>query len=112
PRHEFFREMMELFVETGAAQLLECHDARAHTQRTPRKRARLIDSAERRNLIHDFGAAAVGCHWKPAADDLAERSEVGFDVKKLLCQTKMQPEARNRLARESCPRGRDNNPRI
>jgi hypothetical protein len=48
-----------------------------HRQRITRQRAGLIHRAERRDALHDFATAAECADWHAAADDLAERSEIG-----------------------------------
>ena len=46
----------------------------------PLQRAGLIDGAERGDVIHEVGAAAVRADGQAAADDFAEAGEVGVDI--------------------------------
>ena len=48
------------------------------------QRARLVDRTERRELLHDVATAAEGADRHAAADDLAERGEIGPHAVELL----------------------------
>ncbi len=72
-------ELLQALVGAVVKQV-ERFPARAHGQRIARQRPRLIDRAERRDLIHQLRAAAVGGGGQPAADDLAEAGQVGLDA--------------------------------
>ena len=58
----------------------ESSDACGHSQRIAAKRAGLIHRAGRRNHLHDFALAAIGCNRQTAADNLAKAGDVGVDV--------------------------------
>ena len=51
-------------------------------------------------MIHDIRAAAIGAQRQAAADDLAERREVGRDAEKLLRPAVGQPEAGHHLVED------------
>ncbi len=63
---------------------MQRRQARRHCNRVARERPRLIDRPGRGDHVHEVGAAAVSPDGQPAADDLAERRQIGPDAVKLL----------------------------
>ena len=74
-RTEFFHTVVGRFVEH-----VQCRSACGHGQWIARERAGLIDRAERREFLHDFGSRTVGTHGQAATDDFAKRRDVGGDT--------------------------------
>ena len=75
------------------AQIADGGDAGGHGERIAAERAGLVDGPERRELIHDVGAAAEGADGQAAADDLAEGGEVGADAVEFLRSAEGHAEA-------------------
>ena len=75
----------------------ESSDACGHSQRIAAQRASLIHRAGRRNHLHDFALAAVGCDRQTAADYLAEAGDVGVDVIERLAAALSAAEAAHNL---------------
>ena len=67
-------------VEARRLEPAQRREAGGHCDRIARQRARLVDGAERRDVLHDLAAATEGTHRHAAADDLAERRQVGPDA--------------------------------
>ncbi len=63
----------------GLAQHLQAGDARPRWRPGCRPSCRLDRRAERRDLLHDVLAAAVSADRQAAADDFAERRQIGLD---------------------------------
>src|SRR5260370_41849003 len=59
-------------------------DSGADGQRIARERSGLVDGAERRDLAHDVGAAAIGCQRKSSADNFAPGGESVLRSEELL----------------------------
>ena len=55
--------------------MIEGGDSGAHGERIAGQSSGLINGAERRDAVHDFGGAAVGRNGQTAADDLAKGGE-------------------------------------
>ena len=64
--------------------ILQRGDAGGRGQRIAAERAGLKHFARRQHVIHDLGPAAVGADRQPAADDLAQRRQVGLDAQQRL----------------------------
>ena len=79
-------------------------EAGRHRERIARERAGLIDRPVGRELRHDVGAAAERADRQPAADDLAERREVGRDAFALLRAAARRRESRSSPRRRSAAR--------
>ena len=71
-----------------------------HRDRVARQRARLVDGADRRELLHDLALAAERADREAAADDLAERGEVRRDAVELLRAAERDAEARDDLVED------------
>ena len=71
-----------------------------HRQRVARQRARLVDRPGRRDLLHQVAPAAVGADRQAAADDLAERRQVGRDAEPLLRAAARHAEAGHHLVED------------
>ena len=59
-------------------------DAGGRGQRIAAERAGLKHLAGRQHVVHDVGPAAVGADRQAAADDLAQRRQIGLDAEQLL----------------------------
>ena len=59
-------------------------DAGGGGQRIAAQRAGLKDFAGRQHVVHDVGPAAVGADRQAAADDLAQRGQIGRDAEQRL----------------------------
>jgi hypothetical protein len=70
----------EGLVQAGRLEFLQSGQAGGHRQRVARKRAGLIDGAERGDLFHDLAAAAKGAERQATTHDLAEGGQVGCDA--------------------------------
>ena len=70
---------------------------RRHRDRVTRKRTRLVDTAERRNLLHNVEAPAVCTYGHTAADNLPEGREIGLDAVKPLRAVDTHAETRHDL---------------
>ena len=81
-------EFFQLRIRRLVAQQLERGDARGGGQRIAAQRAGLKHFAGGQHVIHDVGASAVGANGQSAADDLAQRGQVGCDLPKLLSPAK------------------------
>ena len=77
-------ELLEALVRRVVAQRAERARAGGRGQRIAAERAGLKHLAGRQHVVHDLGAAAVGPDGQAAADDLAERRQVGLDAQPLL----------------------------
>ena len=64
----------------GVVELRQDGETGGGRERVPAQRAGLVDGAERRELVHDVGAAAERGERQAAADHLAEHGEVGRDA--------------------------------
>src|SRR5207244_1262324 len=71
-----------------------------HGEGIAAERAGLIDGAEGRDQVHDLRRPAVGADGEAAADDLAERGEVGRDVEALLRAAEGEAEAGHDLVED------------
>ena len=91
---------LQALVDGAVAQAAERGEARRHRQRVAGERARLIDGAGGRDLLHDVAPAAVGADGQAAADDLAERGEVGRDAVELLRAAAREAEAGHHLVED------------
>ncbi len=69
-------------------------------ERVPAQRARLVDVAGRRDVLHELDGAPVGGGGQPATDDLAEHGQVGQDAGQLLRAALGQPEAGDDLVED------------
>jgi hypothetical protein len=83
-RDEAIGRAPELCVETRRLESAQRREAGGHRDWIAGQRARLVDGTEWRDVLHDFPAAAEGAHRHAAADDLAERRQVGPDPVELL----------------------------
>src|SRR5260370_1142328 len=85
------------FSESSAAAMVRSMSSvvgAAETKAAPNgEGARMIDGTGRRDMVHQLGAAAVGCDGKAAADNFAEGGQIGFDFEKLLRGAVVQAEA-------------------
>ena len=64
------------------------------------KRARLVHRAVRGKLIHDLGATGKAANGETAANDLAERAQVGHDAVTLLRTAKGNAETGDNLVED------------
>ena len=71
--------------------------ASRHRDRIARKRARLVNAAERRNLLHHVEAAAISAHRHAAADNLPEGRQIGLDAVQTLRAVDAHAESRHDL---------------
>ena len=78
------RERLEPLVGRLVAEQPERGQAGGHRQRVARERAGLVDRPGRRDVVHDRGRGPVGRRRQAAADDLAQRRQVGRDAVELL----------------------------
>ena len=76
---------------------LQLRQAGGHGNRIARKRARLIDGAQGRDLLHELAATGIGAHRHAAADDLAIGDQVGMDAIVALGAARREAEARDDL---------------
>ena len=84
-RHQLAAGGEDLLVGAGALQHLERGEARDRGDRIARQRADLehevlVGHRQPVEVRHDVGAAGDGGQRKAAADDLAQRAEVGRDA--------------------------------
>src|SRR3990172_7705712 len=70
--------LFERLVNARLLEELQGLYAGRHGKRVARERARLVYGADRRDLLHDMGRAAVRADRQPAAYDLAEAGQVGL----------------------------------
>ena len=91
--------LLERDVAIGR-QLGQGRDPGRHRQRMARQRARLVDRTRRRDEVHQVGPAAVCTDRHPAADDLAERRQVGRDAEPRLRPAEPEPEAGDDLVED------------
>ena len=82
--HQPVRRAARCAWKPGASSAVERRESRRHRHGVPGQRAGLVDRAERRDVLHDVAAAAEHADRHAAADDLAERREVGPDAVELL----------------------------
>ena len=75
---------LDLIELSGSFEDFERGDTGGGGEWISRERARLVDGADGRDAIHDLGRSAVGAYRQPAADDLAERNEIGRDAEAIL----------------------------
>ena len=68
-----------------------------HGHRIPRKRSRLVNPAERRNLLHHVQTAAISAHRHASADNLAESGQVRLDAVQPLGTVDTHTESRHDL---------------
>ena len=76
--------MLELLVHGVVPQAAQHGQPGRRRQRVPRERARLVDVADRRQLLHQVAAPAERGERQPAAGDLAEDGQVRDDAEALL----------------------------
>ena len=93
-------ELLELLVRVRAREDLHRLQARRHRERIAAERAGLIDGPERRELVHDVGAAAERRGRQAAADDLADRREIGRDAVARLGAAERDPKAGHDLVED------------
>ena len=79
-------------------------DAGGRRQRIAAERAGLKDFAGRQDVLHDVGAAAVGADRQAAADDFAERRQVGLDAEQSTARRRRRRGSRSSLRRRSAAR--------
>ena len=79
PANQSVGRRSEAGVEARRLEALQRGEARDHGHRIARQRARLVHGPERRDVRHDVLAAAEHADRHAAADDLAERGEIGRD---------------------------------
>ena len=91
---------LELVVDARLRERVDEREAGDHRDRVARERARLVDGADRRELLHDLALAAEGADGEAAADDLAERGEVGRDAVALLRAAERDAEAGDDLVED------------
>ena len=94
-------ELLEPVVGIRVAEHLERGDAGGRGQRIAAERAGLKDLAGRQHVVHDLGPAAVGAHRQPAADDLAQRGQVGRDAEAAPAPRRRPRGSRSSLRRRS-----------
>jgi hypothetical protein len=88
-----FGEKFEFFIKRWIAlNDVKCCQSRGDGAGVAGQGARLIDLACRGDMTHDVAGAAIGPHGQPAADNLAERGDVGNAVVKLLRAAGGEPE--------------------
>jgi hypothetical protein len=75
-------------------------DARGHRERVAAQGAGLIHGAERREAVHDVAPPAERTDGQAAADDFAERREVGPDAEALLRAAGREAEAGHHLVED------------
>ena len=85
-------------------QLSQRRDPGCHGQRISGERSCLIHRTERRNHVHQLCAAAISADRQPAADDLAERGEIGLDLVELLRAAKAETKAGHYFIENQAPR--------
>ena len=75
----------ELRVDLGGVllQVADGGDAGGHGERIAAEGSGLVDRAERREQVHEAALAAEDADGQAAADDLAQRDQVGVDAVKL-----------------------------
>ena len=80
-------------IETLFPQDFEGRDPGGHGQRVAGEGACLVDAARRGEEFHDFPLAAKGPDRQTAADDLAERGQVGSNAVQFLGAAVGHPES-------------------
>ena len=80
---------------------LQRRETRRHCDRIARERAGLVHGPERRDLLHDVAPAAERAQRQAAADDLAERGEVGLHAVSAPARRRARRESRSSLRRGS-----------
>src|SRR6266508_1495901 len=68
---EFFElraKLFQQFPSVDAFEFTQLHETRSHRQRIARQRARLVNGAIWRKLVHDFGSPAECADWQSAAN--------------------------------------------
>ena len=91
---------LELVVDLRVAQPPQHREAGRGRERVPAQRARLVDGAGRRELLHHLGAAAERGERQAAADDLPEHRQVGRDAEPLLRAAARDAEAGDHLVED------------
>ena len=85
PGAQIFAELRRPLVQhppaVGRFHLVQRREASPHADRIRAQRAGLIHGADRRDQLHQIGAAGVGGDRKPAADHFAVRDEIGAQAK-------------------------------
>ena len=100
PGCQSLRGPVELLVEAVDARQFQGRQAGRERDRIAGQGAGLVDRAQRGDLLHDVAATAEGADRQAAADDLAQRGEIGCDAIVLLGA------ARGRRGNRSSPRRR------
>ena len=103
PSLEPATEPFELGIGRPLPQFLERRRARRHGERIARQRARLKHLADREDVVHHIGPAAVGPQRQSAPHDLAQRGQVGLDAEQFLRAAECEPEARHHLVAHKQP---------
>ena len=85
PVHEPVGQRRESRVKSWRIDPVQRRQSCRHRDGIARKRACLVDGAERRDVLHDVAAPAERADRHAAADDLAERRQVRPDAVQLLC---------------------------
>src|ERR1700687_83881 len=85
--------MVETIVEARGGELFQGGNASTHRQWITGKRAGLVNGAERRDVVHQFGTAPVSRNGHATANNFAKSGEVAFHAEKLLGRAIVQAEA-------------------
>ena len=98
---ELGAERLEPVVETIVSRdHAERRQARRHRERIARHRPRLVHRARRGDLCHQLSPAAIGANRQTAADDLAQRREVGRHAIALLSAASRHTEPGHHLVED------------
>ena len=86
--------------EAGCRDQIQGGQPGGHRDRIARKRAGLVDGAQRRHLLHDRRGPADRAHRHATADDLAEGRQIRHDAGQLLHSARRDPQARHHLVED------------
>ena len=102
PSAMLFGHAFELRIDLALVldQVSDGGDSGGHCQRIAAERSGLVDRAQRREHVHHVGASAEGSAGQAAAEDLAQRSQVGSDAVELLRAAQREPEAGHHLVED------------
>ena len=76
PPHQYVGRGLKPLMKSGRRHEFERGEAGDHRHRIAGQRARLVDGAQGRELLHDVAPSAECADRHAAADDLAERGEI------------------------------------
>src|SRR5215210_1908074 len=91
---------LELCVDLGLAEAPQDDERGRRRERVPGERARLVDRAGRRELVHYVAATAEGGQRQAPADDLAEHGQVRRDAVALLRAPARDPKSGDDLVKD------------